>query len=122
VYSLWRIVVNKETDGLGSRLRLLRDKADQSLQQVADAVGASKAHIWEIETGRSQNPSIDLVRRLAGHYSVTVGWLLGEQADRTAPDQRAAVLYAAARDLGDDDFTLLESIVETLRRRSGVTI
>src|ERR1700722_18208513 len=102
---------------LSSRLRGLREKTGESLQQVADSIGASKAHVWEIETGRSQNPSIDLVRRLAAHFSVTVGWLLGEQEDASSSDQRAAVLYAAARDLREEDFTLLQSIAETLRKR-----
>ncbi len=48
-------------DSLGSRLRLLREEAGELLQQVSAAIGASKAHIWEIEAGRSQNPSLDLV-------------------------------------------------------------
>ena len=34
---------------LGARLRELRIKKNRSLQNVADAVKASKAHIWEIE-------------------------------------------------------------------------
>jgi len=33
--------------------------------EVADAVRASKAHIWEIEQGRSKNPSMDLLSGLA---------------------------------------------------------
>jgi transcriptional regulator with XRE-family HTH domain len=102
---------------LGSRLKGQRDRLGESLQRVADAIGASKAHVWEIESGRAQNPSVNLVRRLASHFGVTVGWLLGEQPDLDGPDQRAAVLYAAARDLPDDDFTLLKSIVETMRKR-----
>ena len=112
--------MEKADDRLGRRLRSLREESGESLQQVAAAIGASKAHISEIETGRSQNPSLDLVRRLAVHFGVTVGWLLGEQLDRSAADQRAAVLYAAARDLPDPDFSLLESIVDTLRKRAGV--
>jgi transcriptional regulator with XRE-family HTH domain len=107
-------------ESLGSRLRSLRGEAGESLQQVSAAIGGSKAHIWEIEAGRSQNPSLDLVKRLAAHFGVTVGWLLGEQLDKDAPDQRAAVLYAAARELPDVDFSLLESIVDNLRKRARI--
>ena len=110
-----------ETSKFGGVLKGLREAKGESLQQVADAIGASKAHVWELETGKSQNPSVDLVKRIASHYGVTVGWLLGEQPDRSAADQRAAVLYAAARELGDDDFGLLASIVETLRKRSAAS-
>src|SRR3546814_3321242 len=55
---------------LGAKLRELRVERGQSLQQVADAVSASKAHLWEVETGKTQNPSVDLVRRLADHFGV----------------------------------------------------
>src|SRR3546814_20641460 len=60
---------------LGAKLRELRVERGQSLQQVADAVSASKAHLWEVETGQTQNQSVDLVRRLADQFGVTVGWL-----------------------------------------------
>jgi transcriptional regulator with XRE-family HTH domain len=44
---------------------------------VADAVGVSKPHIWEIESGRS-NASLELVGKLARYFEVSVGTLLGE--------------------------------------------
>ena len=49
---------------LAQRITLLRSNRDQSLQQVADAVGVSKAHIWELEKGRTDNPSMALVTRV----------------------------------------------------------
>jgi DNA-binding XRE family transcriptional regulator len=42
-----------------------KTKKSQSLQDVADAVQVSKAHIWQLEKGRADNPSIDLITRLA---------------------------------------------------------
>ncbi len=48
------------------------------------AVGISKAHIWELEKGRADNPSMRLVTRLAEHFGVSVAYLIGE--DRAAPD------------------------------------
>jgi transcriptional regulator with XRE-family HTH domain len=64
--------------GLGARLRELRVRKGESLQQVADAVKASKPHIWELETDRSTNPSLDLLTSIAEHFSVTVSYLLDE--------------------------------------------
>jgi hypothetical protein len=48
---------------LGARLTPLRLAKGESLQQVADAVGVSKAHIWELAKGRTDNPSMALVTR-----------------------------------------------------------
>ena len=36
------------------RLKELRLKKKLSLQELADAVGVSKAHVWELETGKSK--------------------------------------------------------------------
>lgn len=64
---------------LGSKLRELRTRKRESLQQLADAVGASKAHIWELETEKSTNPSLDLLKKIATHFGIGVSILLEEQ-------------------------------------------
>ena len=66
---------------LGERLNSLRGKSGESLQQVADAVGISKAHIWEMEKGRSRNPSFELMQKLAAHFGVAVSVLTGESQE-----------------------------------------
>jgi transcriptional regulator with XRE-family HTH domain len=79
---------------LGARLKQLRIKKDKSLQEVADAVKASKAHIWEVEQGRSKNPSMELLNGLADYLGVSVSYLVGEN-----PDEEEAELVAMYRDL-----------------------
>jgi transcriptional regulator with XRE-family HTH domain len=66
---------------IGSRLKELRLKKNESLQDVADATGASKPHIWELEAGRRDNPSIDLLRKLADHFGVNIAYLAEGQKD-----------------------------------------
>ena len=63
---------------LSARLIRLRLAKGESLQQVADAVGVSKAHIWELEKGRTDNPSMALVTRLADHFGLSLAALVGE--------------------------------------------
>ena len=43
---------------VGRRINEFRLARGESLQDVAGAVGVSKAHIWELEKGRADNPSI----------------------------------------------------------------
>lgn len=63
---------------LAAKLKELRGKSRQSLQDVADAIGASKTHIYDLETGRSTNPSIELLTKLATHFRVAIADLVGE--------------------------------------------
>lgn len=42
-----------------------RERLNLSLQEVADRAGITKSHMWEIENGRSVNPTIRTVHGLA---------------------------------------------------------
>lgn len=63
---------------VGDRLKELRVRTGESLQAVADSIGASKAHIWELESNRSKNPSLELLQKLAAHFKTTVAFLIDE--------------------------------------------
>ncbi len=63
---------------LANKIRQLRNAAGKSLQQVADEIGVSKAHISDLETGISTNPTFDVLRKLAAVFEVTVVELIEE--------------------------------------------
>jgi len=94
-------------------LKRLRTKNKQSLQNVADAVGASKAHIWELETGKSKNPSMDLVKKLASHFDVSVGHLVGEGRENTS--DLDAAFFRAYDGLNDREKKILKEMAEKLK-------
>lgn len=68
------------TTTMGARLRELREARGLSLQQAATPIGCSKPHLWEIERGMQVNPTLDLLRRLASYYGVSVGYIIGDGA------------------------------------------
>jgi transcriptional regulator with XRE-family HTH domain len=43
---------------LGTEVERARLAARLSLQEVADAAGLTKSHVWEIAKGRSRNPTV----------------------------------------------------------------
>src|SRR5215207_3368420 len=89
--NLWRTSL-----GLAARISELRLNSRQSLQDVANAVGVSKAHIWELEKGRTDNPSMALVTRLADHFGVSIRYLVGEDVDA---DEELARMFRQASNL-----------------------
>lgn len=101
---------------IGARLKELRMRKRNSLQQVADAVGASKAHIWELETGKSRNPSMELLTKLAEHFGVSVASLVGE--DPTAPDEtpETVAMYRDFKKLDPRDRETIRVLMETLKK------
>lgn len=102
---------------LGQRINRLRLEKGESLQDVAGAVGVSKAHIWELEKGRTDNPAMALVTRLADHFGVTVSYLVSE--DIEAPDEDADLqrMFRQAHDLDPTDRKTLDDLLQSFLRR-----
>jgi transcriptional regulator with XRE-family HTH domain len=105
--------------GLGARITKLRIHRGESLQEVADAVGVSKAHIWELEKGRTDNPSMGLVTRLADHFGISVSALVGEDPRAADADPRIARMFRQAKDLEPEDLEVLDDMMKSLLKRRG---
>jgi transcriptional regulator with XRE-family HTH domain len=96
------------------RIARLRRKKGRSLQEVADAVGVSKAHIWELEKGRADNPSMGLVTRLADHFGVTVAFLVGEDIESADADVKLQRMFRQASKLDERERAILDGMMQTL--------
>lgn len=106
--------------GLATRIAELRRQRNESLQQVADAVGVSKAHIWDMERGRADNPAMGLVTRLADHFGVSVAFLVGEDVDAKDADPELQRMFRQAKQLDDRERTILDEMMKSLlRNRAG---
>jgi transcriptional regulator with XRE-family HTH domain len=103
---------------LGARITKLRLERGESLQDVADAVGVSKAHIWELEKGRTENPSMKLLTGLADHFGVTVAYLAGEDPNAIDADPQLARMFRQASKLDSRDRAVLNDLMQTLLKRS----
>jgi transcriptional regulator with XRE-family HTH domain len=66
----------------GVRLRRLREAKGLTLQQVADAVGCTKAYVWELEMRPGQRPSAERVQALAEVLGVTMDDVMGKPLDQ----------------------------------------
>lgn len=106
--------ISEEGDGmsLAARLKEKRLKAGLSLQELADAIGASKAHVWDLESGKSKNPSADLLLKLSETLKTTVGWLLGQEVEEGEP---AGVMFRQLQELNADDRALIQAIIDQRR-------
>ena len=73
----------------GARLRRLREAKKLTLQQVADAVGCTKAYIWELEMKDGQRPSAERVQAIAKVLGVTMEDVMGtpmQPAPQASPE------------------------------------
>src|SRR5688572_8061901 len=94
------------------QLHDLRIRHSMSLQDVATAVGISKAHVWNLEKGLSENPSIELVVKLADLFRVRVADLVGENpaAEGEAPEMVA--MFRDLKKLGPRDRETIKVLID----------
>ena len=100
--------------GLGARIGEARRKKGESLQKVADAVGVSKAHIWELEKGYTDNPSMALVARLADHFGLSVSYLVGEDIEASEGEVQLQRMFRQAKTLDARERKILDDMMQSL--------
>lgn len=82
---------------LGVRIKMLRELRDMSLEAVGKAAGLTKSHVWELEQGRSVNPTVNAVWGLSAALCVSPAMLLGLD-DRMPPIDPTAMKIAGIVD------------------------
>lgn len=102
---------------LGPRLRKFRMAKNFSLQQLADKVGASKAHIWDMEQGKTSNPSLALLTELSRALDVPIKDLVGE-ADASPDEEHLAPLFRDLRGLTPEQLEVVRGLTKNLREMS----
>ena len=102
---------------LATKLKELRQRKGKSLQELADAVGASKAHIWDLETGRTKNPTIDLLTKLSKALGTSISELVGENPESENADPNALMMFREFKGLGSDDQETIRLMMERLLKR-----
>ncbi|GLR45574.1 hypothetical protein GCM10007880_60920 [Mesorhizobium amorphae] len=100
---------------LAAKLKELRGKSRQSLQDVADAIGASKTHIYDLESGRSTNPSIELLTKLAKHFRVAIADLVGENPEGKDEEPGLVAMYRDLKSLDPQDRETIQMLMDRLK-------
>lgn len=103
---------------IGESLFRLRSQTGETLQAVADAVGVSKVHIWELEKGRTKKPSFELVRNLALHFGVSVDELAGLKEDSGAEAAQVQRIHRDLLSLSTRDRAIVEETIKAMKARS----
>ena len=98
------------------RLAALRMANRLSLQQVADRVGISKAHVWNLEKGQADNPSMELVVKFADVFRVRVADLVGENPDASDQEPEMVAMFRDMKKLEPRDRETIRVLMDQLKR------
>ena len=70
------LVLENKNEIFGKRLKLLRNKIGKNQEEIANAIGVSRARYSHYENNHVE-PDIDLIRKLADYHNVDTDYLLG---------------------------------------------
>ena len=82
---------------IGPNISARRKYLGKSLQEVADAAGTSKSHVWELESGRAVNPTISMLLSLCGALSMSLNDILGCDVSQPSMTEQELELIAHHR-------------------------
>ena len=99
------------------KLHDLRIAKRLSLQQVADEVGISKAHVFILEKGITANPSMDLVKKLADLFRVRVADLVGENPDAEDEPAEMVAMFRDLKTLKEPEREMIRMLMETMKNK-----
>lgn len=103
---------------LATNLKRHRVRKQLSLQKLAVLVGVSKAHIWDLETARAKNPSLEVLQRLSTVLGVPIASLVGEDPHTSGAPDDTVVLFRDLQKLAPEDRETIKLMMGRLQRRA----
>lgn len=98
---------------LAQNIKHYRAKSRFSLKQLALAVGVSKGHLWDLESDRSRNPSLETLRGLSNALGVPIHVLVGESSSIEADS--LCIIEREIRSLCKADQRLVGTLIHNLK-------
>ena len=99
-----------------SKLKELRLQKGLSLQDAANLIGISKTHFWDLETGKSKNPSYDLLEKISDKFGISISSLVNEDIEANG-NEELKVLFRQMNNLEQSDLDVIKLIVESKTKK-----
>jgi transcriptional regulator with XRE-family HTH domain len=106
----------------GERLKRLRKSLKLSQGSLADLCGTTQTYISDLEKSRSNNPSLELVGRLARALNVTVKELTGEEDGELPYHIQNFSLWLVTQDVSENELIDIQKLAEIYLRKDKASV
>lgn len=106
---------HKIQDRFSQTLALLRSKNSRSLQEVADGTGISKTNVFDMEKGKSNNPTLTTLIKLADYFNEPVGVFFNESNDTLSKTEK--IIMKKLVRLGSRDVQEIHDLIDSKLRQ-----
>lgn len=96
------------------KLRKARTAKKATLEDLAEAIGSSKAYVWQLENKKSAKPSADLLLKIANFLAVSPDFLLDDDREEQTEAQLDDAFFRTFRRLSESDKRYIHRIMTGL--------
>jgi transcriptional regulator with XRE-family HTH domain len=102
------------SEKFGEKLRSERTSKKVTLEELAEAIGSSKAYVWQLENKKNAKPSADLLLRIANFLGVAPDFLLDDALAEQNESQLEDAFYRKFQKLSEEDKRYINRIMTGL--------
>ncbi|MBD2872053.1 XRE family transcriptional regulator [Paenibacillus arenilitoris] len=111
---------------IGERIKNLREKKGLSITKLADLAGVSKSYLSYIERNMQNNPSLQVMAKIAAPLDSNIEYLLGEdhlpklQEEEVLDEEwRSLIKNAVDEGMSKGDFQALKDLIRSNKWKEG---
>ncbi len=99
------------SEKFGEKLRKIRTSRNITLEDLAAAIGSSKAYIWQLENKKNAKPSAALLLKIADSLNQSPEYFLDDTQAEPSEPQLEDTFFRKFRKLSDEDKRTIERII-----------
>ena len=88
--------------------------------RLCDQLGISRSLMTDLKMGRKKTINAQTAQKIAAHFGVSVGYLLGEESEEDELDQVDLAFYGEYRELTQEQKDAVRQMVRLMRRNNSV--
>lgn len=102
------------SEKFGEKLRKVRTSRNKTLEELANAIGSSKAYVWQLENKKNAKPSAELLLKIANYLGESPDFFLDDEAEERTEGQLEDAFFRKFKKLSDEDKRYIDRIVSGL--------
>ena len=101
-----------------SKLRTIRTERKITLEELATAIGSSKAYVWQLENKESAKPSAEILLKISNYFGQSPDFFLDDELDTPSENQVEDAFFRKFKKLSKEDKEYMDRIISGLERNS----
>lgn len=102
------------SEKFGEKLRKARIARKATLEELAEAIGSSKAYVWQLENKKSAKPTADLLLKIANFLGAAPDFLLDDSQEEQNESQLEDAFFRKFQRLSESDKRYIDRIMTGL--------